>query len=212
MIGIAVKGAEKVAKKLDQAQKDTRTAQERMVSRASILVSDALRAEMSERQQEDPFWGATGAAGDGLAARTGKTRASVTGGGRVLRHGNTVIATVGSPQRHLKDHEDGGTFSGKSPKGFHRIPTREAQTAGGQDRYAGRSIRDIEGAFLIRSKTGRLWAALARARFVTLLYLLVRTIKLRPRRIFHRVNERTKPKAVAVGRAEMTSVVNKANA
>lgn len=212
MIGIAASGAEKTHRNLAGAARALPSEQAKAVLRASRIVEIELKKEMTAARQMDPFWGVKGGAGDGLAVRSGLTRASVQGGGRIYRSGDTVSAAVGSAQKHLKDHEDGATLSGKSPAGYHRIPTREAQTGAGVDRYAGRSIRDIAGAFLIRTKAGKLWAALARAGRVSLLYLLVKIIRLRPRRIFHRVNERTRPKAVAEVQAGVTAVVNKANA
>lgn len=215
MVGVSVSGVERVKGNVDRAKMRLKTAQEVGVKRASVLVSRMLREEMTQPARTDSFWGKQGAQGLGLAVRSGHTRASVTGGGQIMRIGDRVMAAVGSPEQHLLDHENGGTFGGKSPRGFHRIPTREAQTAAGVDRYAGASIRDIPGSFLLRSLGGKLWAAVraggAKSQRVRLLYLLVRSITLKPRKIFARVSAKAAPQVVGGMRLEVAQVVAEAN-
>lgn len=212
MMGVTVVGADKVRGNVARANMRLKTAQEVGVKRASILVSRALREELSEPAASDPFWGKVGAKGDGLSVRSGSTRARISPGGTVIRRGNTVMAAVGSPDEHMQRHESGGTFGGSSPRGFHRIPTAAAQTAAGVDRYKGQSIRDIAGAFLVKTLGGKLWAAVTNgSRSLTLLYLLVRSITLKPRRIFARTREKVRPQVSAALSLEVSSVVREAN-
>lgn len=213
--GVSVRGADRTRANLVSAAGRLRAAQESSVKRASILVSRMLREELTEPAVSDPFWGKVGSRGDGLSVRTGHTRASITGGGTIFRVGSTVSAAVGSPSKSLLQHESGGTFGGGSPGGYHRIPTREAQTAAGADRYAGASIRDIPGSFLLRSLGGKLWAAVTRGRgksaVVTLLYLLAKTITLKPRRIFKRTSAHAAPQIAGGLRIEVSQIASAAN-
>jgi len=215
MIGVSVRGIETTQRNLARAGQELRGAQERGVSKASKLVSIELKQELTSPAASSPFWGRIGSTGSGLSVRSGLTRASITGGGRIFRSNDIVTSAVGSAQKHLKDHEDGGVFPGRSPKGFARVPTAAAQTAAGVDRYAGQSIRDIPGSFLLRSKTGRLWAARnaggRNSARVELLYLLVKSVRLKPKHIFGRVADRSRPKVVQLIGAEASLVVGRAN-
>lgn len=192
MIGVSVISPEKVVESLLLSGKRVMSATEAGVRRSTALIERALKQEMTGPKREDAFWGVTGATTQGLTVRSGRTRASVTGGGTSLRHGDEVIGAVGSGEAHLKRLEDGGTFAGTSPAGFARIPTAAAQTPSGVERpeFAGRSLREVQDVFLIRTKTGRLWAARnaggARSQRVDLLYLLVRSVTIKPHKVFER--------------------------
>jgi len=212
MIGVTVNGARAVAANLKQASIDLRKAQDKGVMLASLSVERALKLEMTGAERRDPFWGRLGAPGDKLGRRSGRTVQSVTGGGRAYRVGPLVTAAVGSAEKHLKLHEDGATVRGTSPKGYNRIPTAAAQTGAGVDRWLGTSIRTIPGAFLFRSKAGKLWAAMRNGRGpLVLLYLLVREVVLRPRRIFSRVAVAQKPLVDRIIGAEISVAIAKAN-
>lgn len=212
MIGVSVKGADRAAANLKTASREVLTAQEVGVRRSTALIERSLKLELSERGGQDAFWGKTGSPGSGLAVRTGRTRASVTGGGASFRVGDRVVGVVGSKEVHLKLHEDGATVPGTSPRGYARIPTGAAQTGAGADRWAGTSIRNIPGAFLLQSKTGRLWAAMRSGNRLTLLYLLVKSVHLRARSIFQRISRKETPNVVAIMKQQISLVVNKANA
>ena len=237
MIGMTVTGAERVAANLKGASAGAPGAQERGVRRGVSLIERALKREMSKAGEMDAFWGKQGAAGNGLAARTGRTLASITGS--VFKVAERVVGAVGSKAPHLKLHEDGATVQGTSPGGYHRIATAAAKTGAGVDRNTGRSIRDIPGSFLFRSAKGSLWAAVRtfgsgakqisgkvrRAAFfgaqaalvgatkggLVLLYLLVKSVTLRPRSIFARVRREQERPVVEAVRAEVSLVVQKAN-
>lgn len=215
MIGLTVNGARQVADRMKRAVTDVRKAQDQGIRLASIKVERDLKLEVSAQGGRDAFWGKTGASGNQLAVRSGRTRQSIVGGGRVYRVGNSVSAAVGTAEQHMKRHEDGGTFQGTSPKGYSRIPTGAAQTGAGVDRWIGKSIRDIPGASLFTSKAGKLWAATraagARGKLV-LLYLLVKQITLRPRKIFARVRDREQGAVAKIVGAEISVACGKANA
>lgn len=210
MIGLSVRGADKVASRLRGAARDVRSAQELGVRRGTLLVDRALKLELSEKGGQDAFWGKTGSPGDGLAVRSGRTRASVAS--NVFRYGDRVVGVVGSKEAHLKQHESGATVPGTSPRGYARIPTAAAQTPSGVDRNAGRSIRDIPGAFLFTSRTGKLWAAVRADKRLELLYLLVKQVRLRARRIFERTASRQTSHVADAMRSEVSLVVRRANA
>lgn len=236
MIGVTVTGVDKVTKNLRGARAGTGPATARGVRLGVAIVNRAWKLELSRKGEVDAFWGKGGATDDGLAVRTGRTRASITG--EQFRSGDTYVGVVGSKEKHLKDHEDGATLAGTSPGGFHRIPTAAAKTAAGVDRNAGRSIRDILNAFIFRSRKGSLWAAIhttagqnpirslaARTAFrtaqraaigmvasgMTLLYLLVKSITLRPRKIAARVRREQEKPVVEALRSQVSIVVAQAN-
>lgn len=210
MIGLSVKGADKTIANLKGARAGIPVAQDRGVRRGVTIVERALKLEMNKKGQMDAFWGKKGDPGNGLATRTGRTHASITG--NAFRVGERVVGVVGSKEQHLKLHEDGAVVKGTSPKGYARIPTAAAQTGAGVDRNAGRSIRDIPGAFLFQSKAGKLWAAVRSGKSaLQLLYLLVKSVTLKPRAIFARVRTQQTPSVVEAMRSEVTLVVNKAN-
>lgn len=209
MIGVSVKGAERAAANLKAAQQGVRDAQLAGTRRATVLVERALKREMTQPGVADAFWGKKGSAGDGLAVRSGRTRASVSGA--AYRVGERVTGVVGSKEKHLKLHEDGGVVRGTSPKGYARIPTAAALTQAGVDRNAGQSIRAIPGAFLFTSKSGRLWAAVRTNRRLVLLYLLVKSVTLRARNIFSRIARSETPRVVEALRSEVALSVQRAN-
>lgn len=212
MIALKVEGLEHVRENLSKARTNMLLAQEVGIKRASVLVSRELKLQLSEQGGHHPFWGTTGSKGDGLSPRTGKTRASISGGGQIYRTGNIVTATVGSPGAHLKQHEEGGPLKGGSPGGFHRIPTALAQTGAGADKYAGQSIKNIAGAFLQRTMSGRLWAMIARGKSrVDLLYLLVKNVTLKPRHIFGRTRAKMQAPVREAMYGEVSLVVQQAN-
>jgi hypothetical protein len=211
VIGLSVTGADRAARNLARAKARVLTAQEAGVRRSTLMIERALKLEMTQAAEMDAFWGKKGSAGDGLSARTGRTRASVTGGGTSLRVGDRVVGAVGSKEKHLKLHESGGTVRGTSPQGYARVPTAAAQTGAGVDRWAGMSIRDIPGAFLMRSATGRLWAAMGAGNRLRFLYLLVKSVTLKPRHIFERVKRQNEPRVVELMRSEVAVVVREAN-
>jgi len=140
------------------------------------------------------FWGVTGARGNRLGRRSGKTAGSVTA--RVFSRGDQILGVVGSPRQSLAKHERGGTISGNP---YLRIPTRNAQTGSGIDRWVGVSARDIPNTYIFRSRAGKLWIAqnaVSAAR--SLLYLLVRNVQVRPRRVFATTTRRMRSAVVAL--------------
>lgn len=214
MIAVTVKKTGRFVTNPDGVKHDIQTAVERGMFKGWQAVRKSVREKMSLPGTRHPFWGRIGSA-EGLMVRTGKTRASITPAFRPLRIGNRVTAVVGSPDQHVLDLEEGGTVSAGA--GWFRIPTRDAQTAAGVDRWAGMSIRNIPGAHLYRNPiTHKLWAyqaepgALGTGRH-RLLYLLTKTVTRKGRHIFARAAVDSQPDVVAAMGREITLAVQKAN-
>jgi hypothetical protein len=141
----------------------------------------------------------------------------------VLRHGDTVTTSVGSQDRHLLVHEEGGTFNASGPVGFFRIPTKQMQTGVGADRLMGKSARSLVTAFVwptramrAKSKSGyprdRFWVVMAdRKGGLAWLYRFVKSIKLRGRHVFVRAREDVRPKLEAIAHVDVQAVVRRAN-
>lgn len=208
MIAIQVKGAEAIEKRLQNAMGDMSRAVERAVARGGLEALRVLKVRMSGKPTSDPFWGRGGAYGDFLGHISGGTVNRLVGG-QVLRHGDVVTTSVGSQDRHLLAHEEGGTFS--SGSGFFRIPTAAAKTPKGEDRLKGKSIRGQPGMILMKGATGKLWGVLHKGKKWTLMYLFVKSIKLRGRHIFARSREDVRPKLEQIGLVEVQAVVRRAN-
>jgi len=209
VIGAQVFGADRVALRLQKLGVDLDRAEKSIAVRGSLLARKHLVAHLSGKGGRDPFWGKTSPSGAFLGGRTGQTRQRLSPGGLAVKHGARWQAAVGSPDAHVAFHEKGGTIQGRQ---FLRIPTAAAQTGGGQDRNAGRSIRDIPGSYLFRSKAGKLWAAVNDASGEqSLLYLLVRSITYRGRGIFATVEREVQPLVRALGNAEVKIVTAAAN-
>jgi len=231
VIAIEVRGLERVVGKLQRAAAEATASTERSVRLASILARRKLVERMSVRGVPiDPFWGKGSPAGAYLGARTGQTRARLSPGGVVLRLGNVFRAAVGSPDAHVKLHEEGGTARGSSPRGFLRIPTAAAQSASGaeQQRFAGKSLRQVAGLFLVRTLGGRLWIAEQQGRRgvargssetqgrgrsrIVLLFMLKKTATHRPRGLFAAVRGEMERELVGLARLEVTGIAARANA
>lgn len=207
-------GVQKVIANLDRAAREMPGALERGVSRASILTRREVVRQLSGEGDTDPFFGKKGARSPFLGHRTGLTRSHITPGGQVFRSGDTVFSAVGSPDKYVKLHEEGGTIQGRQ---FLRIPLASAQSGSGAERqeFAGRSLRDIPGVFLRRSRSGKLFAMReaggARSRRVEFLYLLVRSVRMPARHMFETVRDRVAPAVNALVGGEVSVVTRKAN-
>lgn len=210
MIATKIIGVDRVLAKLERAGVEMDRAEMNTVRQGSIILRRALVQHLSGRAPSDPFWGKGSPSGAFMGARTGQSRSRLSPGGLAVKQGNRWSAAVGSPDKHVAFQEQGGTIQGRQ---FLRIPTRAAQTAGGMDRNAGRSIRDIPGSFLMRSRAGNLWAAVRASgdSVPTLLYMLVRSVTQRARGIFATVRREIEPQIAALGRVEVAAVVRHAN-
>lgn len=207
--GLAISqiGLPKAVSNLSAASRRVRQETRHAVERSTRYVErDVKQNSLTGAKGSHPLFGVTGAAGDALGARSGFTRRSVTA--RVFDTGPTVTGVVGTPAKHVRIQEEGGTIAGRQ---YLRIPTVNAQTGAGVDRYLGMSIRDIAGAFLFRSKAGNLWAATRSGGALTLLYLLKRSVTLRPRHMFARSLERSRPSINAELSRAATTIVNVGN-
>jgi len=66
----------------------------------------------------------------------------------------------------------------------------------------------------LKSKSGNLWAAIRGSKGdpLTLLYLLKKTARMRPRHIFARTRDTSRPQILEITRGAIRAVVQKANA
>lgn len=222
MISLQVTGATAASARLARGAREFPSLGERVVRRISLLMRKKLVDRMSARGSQHPFWGRLAPWGIAyLGARSGQSRARLSPGGLVLRSGRGEYrSVVGSPDRHVAFLEKGGVVMGRQ---FLRIPTRAAQTPGGSDRNAGRSIRNIPGAFLLRLRTGSLWAVRVvrgkgparegprRGSQLEFLYLLKRSVRLRGRGIFGLTTREVNAEAPALARVEVAPFVRQVN-
>lgn len=209
-IGITLRGVKEAERRYAQAVKETGTAIERAVSRSSLLLSRETRLQLSGRGSSDSFLGKRGAPAPLLGVRSGATRVRITPGGRVYRSGNTYFSAIGSADRYMKMHEEGGTITGNK---FLRIPLAAAQTPAGVDREAGHSLRSVPGIFFIRSKGGNLFAVrkASRRSRMEFLYLLKPSVTIPARRPFATVRDRVAPQVSALTGGEVAVVMQRAN-
>lgn len=208
MIAVSVQGADKVAARMARVASEMPGALERAVAKASIMVHGELKQQMSGSGSSDPFLGRKGATPPSLGVRTGATRARLSPGGRVYRLGDDIVSAVGSPDRHVKSHEDGATITGNP---YLRVPLAAAQTGAGQDIYAGQSVRGVKDIFLLKSRAGNLFLVRGRGAALEFLYLLARSVHLPARRMFAAVTERTRPRAEKILGAQVSIEVQRAN-
>ena len=206
-MSVIVRGLSECERNLRAARQETGNAQRRMLVAGSLHVLRVLKQRMSGAPKHDPFWGRTGASGEFLGVRTGGTRNRLQGG-QVMGAGTSMWVAVGSPDRHVKNAEEGGAYT---TSGFFRIPTAAAQTPSGVDRLMGQSIRGRAGYALIRSKAGRLWGVFMQARKWTLMYLFVKRITLKGHHVFARTRTDAEPKVAGLARLEVQSVVRVGN-
>jgi hypothetical protein len=203
MIGVSVIGAGAVAANMGRLRSDLLSARDRGLAMGSLLVRRELAVEMTQPSRVDPFWGKTGAL-SGLSRRSGGTVGRLSPGGVVTHLGDTAFAAVGSPDKYVKELEEGGT---SSSGGYFRIPTAAAQTGAGVDRLLGRSFRDLPGGFLLRSKDGKLWGATRAGERLTFLYLFVKSITHSAHHVFGLTQARTQPEVAAILGAEVAVTV-----
>lgn len=187
-IAISTIGLPRTASNLARAANDLPNDTSRSLQRSALLLQRMLRARVSAPAGRHPFWGKSSPFGAALGGRSGKTRQRISVGPLLKLPsflGSQMSVAVGSEDRHLAFHEKGGTITG-SP--YLRIPTAAAQTAAGVDINQGRSVRGVAGYRIIKSKAGNLWIVRelggANTRRLEFMYLLKRSVRMRPRMIF----------------------------
>lgn len=226
-ITVSVRGAEEAEERLRRASTEAEGATRKAVFDASIKARARLVARFLPRSGYHQLWGPVSASGPFLTARSGQSKARITPGGQVIerRIGSAIEyrAEVGSPDKHVAFHEEGGTVRGNQ---FLRIPTIYAQTPSGQDRYPAKgSVTNLPGTFIRRTQAGRLWIMQRRAssrserqrggtlgyRAVVPLYLLVRSVTHRGRFLFRETAKEIQPSLERGLSAEVSRVVERAN-
>ena len=215
MIGmhLKVRGGRETDRAVAQAVDDVVGARKAGMARAAIMTRDALFTAMSGVGIRVPFWGVKSPPGPVLAARSGHTRNALTPG-RVWTVGTTTFASVGHDEPHVKALEFGDTIKPKTGQ-YLRIPTENAQTASGVDRYTGMSIRAIPNTRLVRTKAGKLWAVRTvgkgAGRHSEYLYLLVRSVKMPKKALFANTAHDIDAKLVSIFETELTVFVKRGN-
>ena len=179
-----------------------------------MVEADLKKNSFTGKKGNDAFWGVTGATGDALGVRTGHTRRSIVARTFVGSAGTSVTGTIGSPLPQMKLHEEGGTIHGKP---WLRVPTKIMQTPAGVDVLTGRSARTLPNTTVIKSKAGNPWiveVGTARSKlaqefqgFPLMLYMLVKSVKMRARRPFAKCIERMRPKVRALFSGRVTATM-----
>lgn len=191
-----IRGAREGAARMSRAATNARRVMERQMGAATKLVEkDVKTGGMTGRARYSAFWGKMGAdpSAGALAVRTGHTRASVTS--QTFSTGNTVVGTVGTPQRHMRILEEGGVVSG-SP--MLRIPTAQMKTGAGVDRLVGKKATLLQNTWIGKSRRGNLFIfTRGRNGQVVALYMLKRTVKIKERAVFKKSLQRTRPAIVS---------------
>ena len=226
MIAVITRGAMEAATRLDLAVRKTGVALERAVARGSILLSHETRLQLRGKGEDDPFLGRKGAPAPFLGSRSGFAAGRITPGGRVFRSGNMVFSVVGSPDRYVKFHEEGGTISGNQ---FLRIPLKLAQTPGGSElgEFKGKRLRGREDFLVVKSKAGRLFLGKYKRKGngprrasrgtphvwpgLKLFFLLARSVRIPGRHPFRAVRDRVAPQINAMTAGEVELVMRRAN-
>lgn len=212
MIGLKITGIRETVQKFERLEQDLQALHLRAMKAATVRTRNALFSAMSGVVVSVPFWGAKSPEGHILAARSGHTRAALSPG-QVWQAGEHTFGVVGHSEPHVAALEVGATIRPTSGQ-FLRIPTANVLTGAGVDRYTGMSIRQIPGARLIRTKTGRLWAirpvGSGRTARIEFLYLLVRSVKLPEKRIFATVTVRMNAELPATFQAEVMTATQRA--
>lgn len=211
LISISVQGVEALKSQLAQMEADLKRARIAGMEQATIATRDELFKAMSGVAIPDPFWGVKSPPGNVLAARSGHTRNALTPG-RVWTIADVTFGAVGHDEPHVAALETGETIRPKTGQ-YLRIPTANALTPAGVDRWTGTSIRTIPGARLVRTKRGNLWAVRdvggPQSRAIEFLYLLVRSVKLPEKRIFATVRGIMEPKIATIFEAKIEVVMLK---
>lgn len=206
---ITVIGNRFVASKFRSVASGTKSKITAAMERSVALVHrDVLTRGMTGRASNNSFWGKMG--GDpnsgAIATRTGSTKRSVAS--QVFTTRDTVVGTVGTPQKYMEALEDGATIHG-SP--MLRIPTGAVKTGAGVDRMAGVTLNS--GSFggntwIGKSKRGNLFIFLkGRGDKPIALYMLVEKVTIRPRHVFWWTTKRTTPRVLAQMGSAATTIV-----
>lgn len=192
MIGLELHGAKEAIARI-QALKLTADVEARKAlgelgqAGRMIMVREILR----QPQRRDPFWGTMGTGSPfGLGVRSGKTAQRIVGTGQVYEVNGELRTFIGSPDRHMRQLEDGGTVTGTP---WLKIPTAAAQKPAGDPRYA--ANEKVEGSFIwptskmvnFKGEYGRpknLWIVRRKGDRLEKLYMLKRSVTHKAHRAF----------------------------
>jgi hypothetical protein len=234
MIAVSVRGADVVEANLGRALSEMKTAPERAIRAASLLLRRELAAQMTGPKGHSDFFGVTGAAGNMLGKRSGQSVLHLSPGGQVYRRGGSVLSAVGSPDAHVLLHEEGGTVRGNP---YLLIPLAPVLNPGsGTIKAEWRNPRSRSDLIVAKSKAGNLFLGQYRrkknpkrlnkglataAAFragpppvwpgLPLKFLLKRSVTYRGRHVFATVTGRMGAPTVGALQAEVNVVVQRGN-
>lgn len=178
-LSVVTRGNKRAQRRLKNSRSTIKRGLTNGIEEATFKVQGRLKRDtLRGRKGRSDLFGVTGAKKHRLGMRSGKTSKSVRA--RVFTRGDVVVGVVGSRSKVLQTHEKGGTIKG-SP--FLRIPTKFSQTGAGIDRNAGRKLsKGTPNTAVFPARSGVLF--IWQVKPLRPLYLLKRSIKLRPRRMF----------------------------
>ena len=205
---VTVTGARETAGRLRRLGVSLDETQKRVVRMLSIEARRLLVIQMTGRAGWDAFWGKQSPKGPFLAGRTGQSRARLSRGGIVFKRASGYFSEVGSPDKHVKLHEEGGTIVATGTQ--MRMPLAVMQKPSGEDRNAGRSVR---GDRRFRWRPGKKYQwldVLMGSRWVPA-YLLLKRATYRARRFFRLVHGKLETLAPRVMASEVRRIVRAAN-
>lgn len=212
MIGLEVVGLRETVARYTRLIQGLDADVEKAMRQASLELRAALGRQMNARAGTDPFLGRLGAQPPYLGRRTGHLARSLTPGGVVYKVGDELRTSVGTAVPYSKLLEDGGVITGRP---YLRIPLANAQKASGEDRYAGTSVRGLKEFFAIRTLGGRLFLARnaggSRSQRVDFWYLLVRSVRIRPHKVFETVTAAIRSRVEALIGGSVRLAVQRAN-
>lgn len=206
---VTVKGDRETARRLKKAGSDMDSVQRQVVARLSIEARRQLAVQMTGRAGRDPFWGKRSPAGPFLGGRSGQSVNRLSRGGVVFkRPGGGYFAEVGSPDKHVKLHDQGGTIVATGTQ--MRAPLAIMQKASGEDRNIGRSLR---GDKRFRWRPGRKyqWLDVRQGSKWVPAYILLKRVVHRARRFFGFVTKRIDALAPRLMGSEVRKLVKAAN-
>lgn len=212
--GVRVIGADRTIVNLRGAVQSVDDNNRDLVVKGSILARNLLVKRLTGKKGWDKFWGATSPKGAYLGGRTGQTRQRISPGGRTAayRVGTRWQASVGSPDRHVLLHDQGGTV--QPP---HYIPTAAAQRRSGTLKF---QHDQVPGGFVWPNQkqlAGKLagrkrWVSWKRGRRLELLFLIHdKPVVHRKRGIFDAVSRELNPQIRELGRVSSQAVVRRGN-
>jgi len=215
-ISITAPGLPALVQRMARVPVATQNVATRNLSRLGQQGGTILRGFLSGGVVKDPFWGVTGTRNPiGLAPRTGNTRRHVVATGQVYRSGLDIWTFIAHPDVHMRALEAGGVVQGKP---WLKIPTAAVQTPSGAIKQEFSARGKQPGTFIwpnkrtpnLQARIKTLWIARAKPGKrggLQLLWMLKRSVTLKPHRSFATLSTALAPKLLTMGRETLAVVV-----